>query len=141
MTAITDFKALSADYAQYHTHPLNRLCHAAGIPLIMLCVVRWTQSGGSLFPWAALVLPLYAVWDSGLAFLMALTILGMAALAPHLGAPLVFGLFVLGWLFQFIGHGVFEKRSPAFMTNLVHLLVGPMWILGEFSGPLFPRRK
>ncbi len=33
-------------------------------------------------------------------------------------------LFVVGWILQFVGHSVYEKRQPAFLTNAVHLLVG-----------------
>jgi uncharacterized membrane protein YGL010W len=40
-------------------------------------------------------------------------------------------LFVLGWIFQFIGHSVYEHKSPAFLTNVLHLLVGPLWILND----------
>ena len=41
------------------------------------------------------------------------------------------GAFVLGWAFQGVGHGVFEKNSPAFLKNLVHLLVGPAYLVNE----------
>jgi uncharacterized membrane protein YGL010W len=44
------------------------------------------------------------------------------------------GLFVVGWVFQFIGHYVYEKKSPAFYKNLAHLLVGPLWILAKATG-------
>ncbi|HEY8130532.1 MAG TPA: Mpo1-like protein, partial [Thermoanaerobaculia bacterium] len=40
-------------------------------------------------------------------------------------------LFVLGWILQFVGHSVYEKRQPAFLTNALHLLVGPLWILND----------
>jgi uncharacterized membrane protein YGL010W len=40
------------------------------------------------------------------------------------------GLFVIGWVFQFIGH-YFEGRKPAFVDDLVGLLVGPMFVVGE----------
>jgi uncharacterized membrane protein YGL010W len=40
-------------------------------------------------------------------------------------------LFVVGWIFQFVGHYVYEKRAPAFYRNLAHLLVGPLWILAK----------
>jgi uncharacterized membrane protein YGL010W len=40
-------------------------------------------------------------------------------------------LFILGWVLQFVGHGVYEKRSPAFFKNLAHLLVGPLWVLNH----------
>ena len=38
-------------------------------------------------------------------------------------------LFVAGWILQFVGHSVYEKQSPAFFRNFVHLLIGPLWIL------------
>jgi uncharacterized membrane protein YGL010W len=40
------------------------------------------------------------------------------------------GLFVLGWVVQFIGHG-FEGRKPAFLDDLVGLLVGPLFVVAE----------
>jgi uncharacterized membrane protein YGL010W len=48
--------------------------------------------------------------------------------------PVSIGLFVLGWVFQFVGHYVYEKKSPAFARNLVHLLVGPLWIAARAVG-------
>ena len=32
-------------------------------------------------------------------------------------------IFVLSWIAQFIGHGVFERRAPALLDNLVQALV------------------
>ncbi|ODV58882.1 2-hydroxy-palmitic acid dioxygenase MPO1 [Ascoidea rubescens DSM 1968] len=41
-------------------------------------------------------------------------------------------LFVLSWIIQFIGHGVFEKRAPALFSNLVQALVlAPFFIFFE----------
>ena len=39
--------------------------------------------------------------------------------------------FVIGWIFQGVGHAVYEKRSPAFTKNLLHLLVGPIFLVNE----------
>lgn len=36
------------------------------------------------------------------------------------------GLFVFGWILQFAGH-IFEGKMPAFFSNPVHLIVGPLW--------------
>jgi uncharacterized membrane protein YGL010W len=41
---------------------------------------------------------------------------------------LAIGVFVVAWIGQFIGHKV-EGRRPSFFTDLVYLLVGPMWTL------------
>ncbi len=138
LASFEDFGALSADYARYHTHPMNRATHAVGIPLIMLAVVGWTQPAGALVPWAALALPLYFVWSAPLALGMSAVLLGMAFLARVLPGWSLWAAFILGWVFQFIGHAVYEGKSPAFAKNAIHVLVGPMWILQELA---FPRRS
>ena len=40
------------------------------------------------------------------------------------------GLFFVGWLIQFIGH-YFEGRKPAFVDDLIGLLIGPLFIAAE----------
>ena len=42
--------------------------------------------------------------------------------------------FVVGWVFQGIGHAVYEKNKPAFVKNLVHLMVGPVFLINELLG-------
>ncbi|HEX6625202.1 MAG TPA: DUF962 domain-containing protein [Pyrinomonadaceae bacterium] len=37
-------------------------------------------------------------------------------------------LFVVGWVFQFIGHAI-EGNRPAFFGNPIYLLVGPLWLV------------
>ena len=44
------------------------------------------------------------------------------------------GLFLGGWILQFLGHALFEKSSPAFLRNLLHLLVGPAWLVERAFG-------
>ena len=58
-----------ARYEQSHQHPVNRLCHTFGIPLIAVSIL----------------LLVAAVFVDGL-------------------WPLALGLFLLGWVFQFVGH-------------------------------------
>jgi uncharacterized membrane protein YGL010W len=38
------------------------------------------------------------------------------------------GVFVVAWIGQFIGH-IYEGHRPSFFTDLVFLLVGPLWTL------------
>ena len=40
------------------------------------------------------------------------------------------GLFLGGWVVQFIGHG-FEGKKPAFVDDLVGLLLGPLFVVAE----------
>ena len=75
------------DYKAKHQHPLNRLTHSIGIPLIVVS------------------LPLFFFnWRWALA------------------------LFVIGWVFQFIGHAI-EGNQPTFFRHPVYLIIGPLWIV------------
>jgi len=54
-------------------------------------------------------------------------------LARHVHQPVIaVAALAVGWIFQAIGHTVYEKNSPAFFRNLIHLLIGPIFLLNEF---------
>ncbi len=40
------------------------------------------------------------------------------------------GIFVIGWIIQFIGHH-YEKAKPAFVDDLNQLLIGPLFVMAE----------
>jgi uncharacterized membrane protein YGL010W len=40
------------------------------------------------------------------------------------------GFFAVGWLIQFIGHW-YEGRKPAFVDDVIGLVVAPMFIVAE----------
>ena len=132
------------DYAAHHATPGNKACHAAGIPLIvfstfaLLGKVALFQVGGFTVTAAEAVLLLasayYFTLDRPLAIMMAAVSAGLIAAGRFLGAWPALALFVSGWILQFVGHYVYEKRSPAFFKNLTHLLVGPLWILARATG-------
>ena len=87
-----------ARYTQSHQHPMNRVCHTIGIPLIAASV------------------PLFAI-----------------ALFVHGLWPVPLGLFVVGWVFQFIGHA-FEGKPPEFLKDWRFLFVGLRWWLAKIRG-------
>ena len=39
-------------------------------------------------------------------------------------------VFVIGWIFQFIGH-YYEKAKPAFVDDMNQLLIGPLFVMAE----------
>ena len=43
------------------------------------------------------------------------------------------GMFVVGWILQFIGHA-FEGKMPSFFSDPRYLLVGPMWLFRKLTG-------
>jgi uncharacterized membrane protein YGL010W len=55
--------------------------------------------------------------------------LPVLAFNPLLGA----GMFVFGWILQFLGHA-FEGKAPSFFRDPRFLFVGPVWALKKFLG-------
>ncbi|HET7370115.1 MAG TPA: DUF962 domain-containing protein [Gammaproteobacteria bacterium] len=53
--------------------------------------------------------------------------------------PLPVALFVLGWIFQFVGHA-FERKPPEFFHDWRFLFVGLRWWFAEVRGHAEPRR-
>ena len=67
--------------------------------------------------------------------LLALTVWGAAQLAAGTTAAWLgwgVGLFVVGWIIQFVGH-YYEGRKPAFVDDLSGLIVGPLFVLAELA--------
>lgn len=136
---MTKLESLFDDYASYHRTAGNKWFHRFGIPLIMLSLFGMLArvpliAVNSLRVDLAMVLILAAsVYYLALDWKLGLGMLGFSIILYIAGAALPLsvniGLFILGWIFQFIGHSVYEKKQPAFVRNLVHLLVGPLWIL------------
>jgi uncharacterized membrane protein YGL010W len=54
--------------------------------------------------------------------------------------PLAAGMFVFGWILQFVGHA-FEGKAPSFFSDPRFLLIGPMWFIRKITGrePLAPQ--
>lgn len=51
-----------------------------------------------------------------------------------------FGIFVVAWIGQFIGHKI-EGRKPSFFEDIFFLLIGPLWVLATFQPSLLPKQE
>ena len=123
---------LLAEHATYHSDKRNRLCHEIGIPLIVLGIVvalRLVHYGAVDLATVAILATsfYYARIVGGAAVNAIVGFVGLYAIATLFAWPFAIAFFAAGWVLQFVGH-YFEGKSPAFLTNLVHLLVGPLWI-------------
>ena len=47
--------------------------------------------------------------------------------------PVAVGLFVVGWIFQFVGHAL-EGKPPEFFSDWRFLLVGTRWWVAKIRG-------
>jgi uncharacterized membrane protein YGL010W len=136
-------------YAYYHQNPKNVQTHFIGIPMIVLGVTIllsrpfWGEWNGIHLSPAliAILLSLVFYFRLDLRYGTVMTaILGSSLacgqwLAMHsFGIWLIsgVGLFVIGWAFQFLGHH-YEGKKPAFVDDLVGLLVGPLFLVAEVS--------
>ena len=137
-------KAHFADYASFHATPGNKACHSVGIPLIVFSILALLSRvplfalGGFDVTLAEVAVVLVTAYYLTLDVTLAIVMLVAEAVLIILGRPLSplvsILLFVLGWVFQFIGHYVYEKKAPAFYRNFAHLLVGPLWIVAKAVG-------
>lgn len=137
-------QAYFSEYATFHATPGNKACHMFAIPLIvlatfaMLAHVSLVQVGGVSVTAAEVLLfaatLYYLSLDATLALLMLTASIALVALGRQLPLAAGVALFAFGWVVQFIGHYVYEKKSPAFFKNLTHLLVGPLWVLAKATG-------
>jgi uncharacterized membrane protein YGL010W len=144
-----DIDALFADYASYHQTAGNKLFHRLGIPMIMfsligmLTLVPLFTAGTVRFDAAMLLIAAatayYFVVEWRLAIAMFIVSVVFYFVSAWLGLWINLALFILGWIFQFIGHKVYEHKNPAFFRNFVHLLVGPLWILNDVLPVRRPR--
>jgi uncharacterized membrane protein YGL010W len=133
--------ALFADYAAYHQTKGNKWFHRAGIPMIMLALfgilarVEVPAFTGVRIDAAVLLIIAAGLYYLVLEWRLGLAMIGASFIFYIAGAAIPFTvnvvLFVLGWVLQFIGHTVYERRQPAFFRNGVHLLIGPLWILND----------
>jgi uncharacterized membrane protein YGL010W len=125
---------LLAHYGESHRNRTNELIHLVAIPAIMVSIV------GLLFaahPWVAYAfvaasLVYYARLRAPvlLAIMVAWTAV-MFALVFAMGRyvlPISAGVFIVGWIFQFIGHKI-EGRKPSFFEDLQYLYVGPLFVV------------
>jgi uncharacterized membrane protein YGL010W len=136
-------------YALYHRDERNILTHFVGVPLIVFAVI-----GLLYFPLmlvnnlmitpaliiAILAILFYIALDIKLGLLMSglylLGLWGVDSIFESMNSQtasfygLFAGLFVIGWIIQFIGH-YYEGKKPAFVDDLMGLLVGPLFVVVE----------
>ncbi len=135
------------DYQAYHSTRGNQLTHVFGIPMIVLSLLGLAGQidlglgvphtllrldGGVVMLSLAALFYLGLDWRISVPFLFVLS--GMYFLGRAVPVLGLWSCLIIGWILQGVGHGYFEKRSPAFTKNIAHLLIGPLWIFSKLLG-------
>jgi uncharacterized membrane protein YGL010W len=137
-----------SSYKSVHFNKKNIQTHFVGVPIIVLSIVvllsrfTWGFSLGDYslnitpaFIAMLLALAYYFTLHTRLAVAMGLyltvTLYLAALLAPlPYSLELAIGLFIIGWIIQFVGH-YYEKAKPAFVDDLSQFLIGPLFLMAE----------
>ncbi|MNM88339.1 hypothetical protein D3C81_1005530 [compost metagenome] len=135
-----------AQYAAYHRDRRNIVTHFIGIPMIVLAIAvllsrPGIQLAGLTLAPATLLSLAAAIFYLRLDRRFGVTMLVLLAISLWIGAALAaastsvwlgwgLGLFVVGWIIQFVGHW-YEGRKPAFVDDLTGLIVGPLFVVAE----------
>ena len=146
-----------SQYAAYHRDKRNIATHFVGIPMIVAAVaillsrpVVMHLDGVALSP-ALLVIVLTSLFylrldlRFGVAMTMFLLVclwLGQLLAGAGTVAWLAWGigLFVVGWIFQFVGH-YYEGRKPAFVDDVIGLIIGPLFVAAEVAFAMGLRKE
>ncbi|GMJ04946.1 hypothetical protein like AT1G18720 [Hibiscus trionum] len=165
---LLDLENHFAFYGAYHSNPINILIHTLFVwPIFFTSLILFyftpalfDLSQAGIFPsgfnhtlvlnygsaFSIFLALFYVVLDKKAGSLAALLCLacwvGASFIAAKLGYSLAWKVVlvaqVLCWAGQFLGHGVFEKRAPALLDNLVQaLLMAPFFVLLEVLQSLF----
>lgn len=140
------------EYAVSHKNPTNKLIHWICVPAIFFSIYilvasipngiltsALPSSMAMLANWGNIVLVFVLLFYFRLSLSIGLGMLIFSAFC-WLGYGVLFNLaggltwlvavviFVVAWIFQFIGHNI-EGKKPSFLEDLQFLLIGPSWLL------------
>lgn len=140
-----NFSMLLDFYSNSHRHPLNKLLHYLGVPLILFATLQF-------FGWIHISMPglfdIHTSWlvygallfyyfrlDGQMTLLFAAIALPFVFLANALSAYwlsffLFSILFAAGWILQILGH-IIEGQQPAFVGKPSIIFALPLLVLAE----------
>ena len=142
---------LLTEYGESHQNTTNKLIHWICVPIIFWSIVAllWTVKLSVEIPGTtyhlnlalvALVAVIFYYIKLSIRLTIGMLIFSFACIAitdrleenlqtldfPLWGLALI--LFVIAWIFQFVGHNI-EGKKPSFLKDLQFLLIGPAWLM------------
>ncbi len=139
---------LLSNYSNDHQNPANQRMHLICVPLIVWSVTAalWCIPVPSalLKPGFWFAFTLFFTWmyywklskSLALGALLGFVLFGFINyfISQRFGLNTLLisagAVFALAWVGQFIGH-MWEGKRPSFFTDLVYLMIGPLWTLNK----------
>jgi uncharacterized membrane protein YGL010W len=135
------------EYGVSHQNPTNKKIHWIAVPIIYFTVVAllwclptpWSRESYLGLNWALLALIPTMLFYARLSLplmigmllisvLMCGLLIAYLAFVPFPLAYTAIIIFIVAWIFQFIGHHI-EGKKPSFFKDLQFLLIGPLWVM------------
>lgn len=139
---------LFKEYGESHQNKTNKFIHWICVPLIFWTIIGFI----SLIPAPHFCTPLGCIsvvslvvvllvslfyfslsWRIGILMFFFMLILEIITYQVNISLGnqswiLYLAVFIITWIFQFIGHKI-EGKKPSFLKDLQFLLIGPIWLL------------
>ena len=137
-----------SNYKSVHFNKTNIKTHFVGIPLIVWAITVLLslntfniEIAGTMLTYTpamvffALSLLYYFKLHVKLGLGMLFYVVANVYLASLVSAMeyvlwIAIATFIAGWVIQFIGH-IYEKAKPAFMDDIMGLIIGPLFLMAE----------
>ncbi|NIF06372.1 DUF962 domain-containing protein [Chryseobacterium sp. Tr-659] len=140
---------LFAEYSKSHRNAINKFIHWICVPLIFWTILGFTSLipsphfcasyFGCISIVSLIVIILITLFYIRLSLLIGIIMIVVMLLMEHFiyltnisrgkqSWIIYLTVFVVTWIFQFIGHKI-EGKKPSFLKDLQFLLIGPIWLL------------
>lgn len=126
-------------YGESHQNPTNIIIHKIAVPIIYLSVIGFIYAIPSLI--GAIILSTCILAAMSFYFLLnkklglymciytAISVYIVKLMTPYI-LEISAILFIIAWIFQFVGHKI-EGKKPSFLDDLSFLLIGPAWVFKD----------
>lgn len=133
---------LLVEYGESHQNKTNILIHKFCVPLILFSIIGFLTLIPGDFKGIATelyIMAIFALYYLILSLRYSLIILPIILIMYFInlyleqsGYLLLISviIFVISWIFQFIGHKI-EGKKPSFLKDLQFLLIGPLWTINK----------
>jgi uncharacterized membrane protein YGL010W len=130
-----NISVLIEDYSKCHKNPINEVIHLFAVPAIMFSIV------GIIYSINYFLAILFIFLSLGFYLNLSVKAFYVMVIWSLLNMYLIYqikdkifiisiSIFIVGWLFQFVGHAI-EGKKPSFFDDLKYLWIGPLFVFSS----------